>query len=357
MKTTIKAGRSLLLLGIAHFFCLAALAQAQFKVGDKVEASYAGDWIRAVIVGGYEHNGTEGTYEVQFEGYKYPSRIASKWVRQLFRSDIHQKFQPGDRVEFRRWNNDLFDGEIIGIDKDKYEIRYTRDGFDTKEWISELAVRASTKAPAAKGNAAVSKTPAGTAWAGQKFKVGDRVVYGSSGLFVAKATGSVVSVDAEKRLYTVRDEKDPSSKYSYPCYCVIAPNEKFSNDFFIGKWEVFVSGATYTTVEQGKVYLNVSGGMKLPPLEIKANGTYTWVSDKKVINGVWKPRQDVPGITLLNGLDGLDWTVYENTEAMAASKSTRDEIRFHHLPSSTGYYMAYRIGGNKSCVLAGRTFK
>jgi hypothetical protein len=53
----------------------------------------------------------------------------------------------------------------------------------------------------------------------------------------------------------------------------------------------------------------------------------------------------------------MDWTVYEKTEGYSPTSSTRDEIGFHHLPSHTGYYSAYRIGPNRSCVLAGRTLK
>jgi hypothetical protein len=58
--------------------------------------------------------------------------------------------------------------------------------------------------------------------------------------------------------------------------------------------------------------------------------------------------------TILKGLDGKAWTMYENTEGYATTEKTSDEIRFHHLPTSTGYYPAYHIGKNKSCVL-GRT--
>lgn len=337
-------------------------AQSSFKKGDRVEASYAGDWMRAVIVGEAAYNGFDTTYEVKYDGYTYSSRIAAKWVRPLFRPDAAQRFTVGDKVAFRRWDNSLYEGEIIGVDNNKYEIRYTRNGTTTKEWINEIAVRpaagTSTTHTTTTTTTPVPNKPVATAWKGQKFAVGDRVMYDDVGFLVTKSYGTIVSVDPDSRIYTIRNEKDPSLKYSYACYEVLSPNEKIDNSFFIGKWDVYVSGANYTTVEKGKVYDNVSGGMKLAPLEIKANGTYTWTAqNRKVIKGVWKAREGVPGITLLKGLDGKDWTVYESTEADATTKSTRDEIRFHHLPSQTGYYMAYRIGPNKSCVLAGRSFK
>ncbi len=97
--------------------------------------------------------------------------------------------------------------------------------------------------------------------------------------------------------------------------------------------------------------------MQLPPLEINADGTYVWrESERKVVRGRWVPRDGAPGITILSGLDGKDWTVFENTEGYAPNEKTMDEIAFHHLPTSTGYYMAHRIGPNQSCVLRGRSF-
>jgi hypothetical protein len=94
--------------------------------------------------------------------------------------------------------------------------------------------------------------------------------------------------------------------------------------------------------------------MKLPPLEIKADGTYEWTNtDNKVVRGVWVQRKDQPGITLLKALDGKDYTLYEKTEANATSKNTKDEIGLSHLPSSTGF-LATRVGANKSCTLLNR---
>ena len=98
--------------------------------------------------------------------------------------------------------------------------------------------------------------------------------------------------------------------------------------------------------------------MRLYPLEIKPGGTYAWrVSANKLITGKWIPRKGVPGITILKGIDGLDWTVYETTEAFGTTPDTKDEIGFHNLPANTGYYVATRIGPNRSCVLSGRIFR
>lgn len=345
-------GFSVLLFSLFFLFGFSVAAQ-RFKVGDRVEATYAGDWYRGTVVGDYQK--TEfgySTYEIKYDGSTGTTRLNAEYVRAPFRTNAEQTFQPGDRVEFLRWDNKPYEGEIIGKDNDRYEIRYQRDGYTTTEWVREISVRPSAKAPAVAVTAAAGKKAPG-----QVFAIGDRVLYDDLGFLATKGYGTVISYDDTKRLYTVRDEKDASLKYSYTCYQVLRPNAPINNDFFIGKWEVRIIGATSTFSKDGNQYRRFSGGMQLPPLEIKANGTYTWVlPNKKVINGVWKPRNGVPGITLLKALDGLDYTLYEKTEGFATSKTTRDEIGIHHLPSSTGYYHAYRMGPNKSCVLAGRKF-
>lgn len=343
------------------FLCFFTVVSAQptFSIGDRVEASYAGDWLRAVVVGGFQQNEFGATYEVKYDGYDGSTRINAKYVRPLFRADATKKFAIADRVEFRRWDDALYDGEIIGIDGNKYNIRYERNGSSTTEWIAEIAVRSSPKmpVPVKKEETRTITGPVKPPVAGQKFKVGDRVMYDEVGFLTTKSFGVVVSYNEKTRLYTIRNEKDPSLRYSYACYEVVYPGEKISSEFFTGKWQVYISGAMTSSEKEGIRTTTITGGMKLLSLDIKENGTYTWtVSKNKVIRGAWKPRQDVPGITLLKGIDGLDWTVYENTEADAANSKTRDEIRFHHLPSSSGYYMAYRIGPNRSCVLAGRKF-
>lgn len=189
---------------------------------------------------------------------------------------------------------------------------------------------------------------------GGTFGVGESVIYRGGGpLWLSGA--KVEAYDPEKRTYRLRFES--GSGDIVPCHSVGRPG-RVSNDFFIGGWEVYVGGATSTFKRGGDRYRRFGGGVKLPPLEIKADGTYVWRdSGGKVIRGKWESREAVPGITLLGGLDGKDWTVYESTEGIAPTQGTRDEIRFHHLPSSTGYYLAYRLGENKSCVLMGRAFR
>lgn len=178
---------------------------------------------------------------------------------------------------------------------------------------------------------------------------GDTVLYSQTAIW---QKGLIKNYDAANRRYALWDVYG-----DVPCYAVAHPATVFNNDFFIGTWDFRISSALYSTVEGNKKYTNVSVGAKLYPLTIKKDGTYTWkVTDKKTIDGKWKPRIGSPGIVVLKGIDGKDWTVYETTEAFATTKNTKDEIRFHHIESSTGYGVGTRIGPNKSCVLSGRKF-
>lgn len=340
------------------FLSLMAFSQDKFKVGDVVEASYAGDWYRAEVTGGYTEGDFGPTYEVTFKDFGR-ERLATKWVRSLFRKDIKKQFQAGDLVEFRRWNDKVYEGTITGIDGDKYEVSYLLNGTPSKEWVSEIAVRESKKAVTTHGKAAGgAEAVVGKLAYGQRYKIGQRVMYDELGFLVTRSYGFVVAYDAQKRLYTIKDEDDPSLRYSYPCYNVLAENEEIDNSFFIGKWDVRIRGAITSSDQDNKRTTTVSGGMRLYPLEIKAGGTYAWrVSSNRVITGKWAPRQGVPGITIFKGIDGLDWTVYETTEAFGTTPDTRDEIGFHNLPTNTGYYVATRMGPNRSCVLKGRVFR
>ena len=211
-----------------------------------------------------------------------------------------------------------------------------------------------TTAPSSRPSVSEGSNQPGRATQAEKLRVGEEVIYRGGGpLWFGGAR--VEGYDAAKRQYQIRT-RDGSGDI-LPCHSV-ARRGQVNNDFFVGNWAVFVSGAASTFEKGGDLYRRFSGGARLPPLEIKADGTYVWRDPSgKTISGSWEDRKDgFPGITILKGLDGIDWTVYENTEGYAPTGRTVDEIRFHHMPTSTGYYVAYRIGENKSCALDGRTF-
>lgn len=349
------------------FFCgltTSAEAQGKFNVGDKVEVLIAGDANHGVVVGAYKDSGYGyGTYQVHLHGEKYcdkhtlDTRYNAQYVQPRFQPDSDAEFTVGSAAEVRRYDGSVYRGQIAGKDNNKYQVRYSRQGSQTSEWFHAYNIRNTGRAQSEK-EPSRAKAPAAASWSGQIFGVGDRVVYDGLGFLVTKSRGTVIAVDPDKRLYTIRNEKDASLKYSYPCYQVLGPAAKIDNGFFVGKWEVQIGGATSTFTKNGDIYRRVSGGMGLPPLDIKADGTYSWRTlDQKVIRGKWKARTGAPGIVLLKALDGLDYTLYEKTEAFAPTGNSRDEIGLYHLPSGTGYYKAFRIGPNKSCVLVGRTFQ
>jgi hypothetical protein len=290
----IPAVKKLILLLSVYSFLIpfSVFAQTRFIIGEAVEVTNIG---KGIVVGEYRQ--TEfgyGTYQVHLDGEKYCNNHA-----------LDTRYNANYVTALKK--------EQV-IKNEKKEIKKTAQTVSTGD-----------------------------------FKKGDTVLYSQTAIW---SRGVIKSYDAGKRLYTLQDVY-----VGIPCYAVAKPSKTYNNDFFIGAWDVHVSGANYTTVEKGKVIDNASGGMKLYSLQIKKDGLYTWkVSSSKTINGKWKAREDAPGIVILNGIDGKDWTLYETTEAFAATKNTKDEIRFHHMLTNTGYYLATRIGPNKSCVLSGRTF-
>lgn len=271
-----------------------------FNVGDAVEATYAGTWTRAEVVG-VDREG--GRYRIHFEGEK-------------------------------SCNNHALDSWIA------------------KQWVRPV-----------KGNAPVPPKPdrndepapgrgerGGAAGA---FRVGETVLYTQGGV-IWRGGARIEAYDPAKRAYRIRF--DNGSGDILPPYALARPGQ-FDNRFYIGKWDVRVNGATTTSMKDGENIRRFSGGTKLWPLQINADGTYVWqVEKQKTIRGHWKPREGAPGIVVLRGLDGKDWTLFEKTEGYAPTADTRDEIGFYHFPSQTGYYIAYRIGPNRSSVLAGRQF-
>lgn len=80
------------------------------------------------------------------------------------------------------------------------------------------------------------------------------------------------------------------------------------------------------------VYQVVTGGEKLPPLRINSDGTYQWReadSQAKIVTGRWKARDDVPGIVIMSGPRGVDWTLWNTSTVSTRNVYKRDQIRVH----------------------------
>jgi hypothetical protein len=112
-------------------------------------------------------------------------------------------------------------------------------------------------------------------------------------------------------------------------------------DHYVGRWDVRIPGAI-TTRSDGRVRTTtVSSGMRLPPLEVFPDGTYAWATDDGVIRGTWVPRDGVPGIVLLRGDEGSDWTLYPNSDRSSTATFGTDLIILSS-PTAT-YRDAHRI--------------
>lgn len=333
----------------------------RFAVGDKIEIFSAGDALHGIVIGPRTDSGVGyAQYAIRLnDGYE--QNYKEDFVRPRFQPDSNKRFVVGAKVEARRWDGKAYKGTVIGVDGQKYSVRHMRDGAENTEWFHAYNLRdvktsaakkpggvqpAAPARPGQKKSGATARANVPAGWPGQKFRVGDRVRYGGVGFASAPTYGVVIAVDAKKRLYQVRDEKDASLRYSYAPYDVFDPRQKISNSFYVGKWQVYTPGALTSRL--------LTGSLKLAPLEILGNGTYIWrQSGKKAIHGRWTPRSGVPGIVLLKGEGGTNWTLYEKTEAFATTRATRDEIGLRAGDGRAGY-LGLRIGPNQSEVLRGR---
>lgn len=326
--------------------------EKRFQIGDEVEMFVAGDATHGVIAGGYQDSGFGyGKYLIRLpNGDKQDCN--AKFVHSRFQPDSTTRFDVGASVEVRRWDGSLYKGKVIGADGDRYNVSYQSNGAATSEWFQVNNVREADagqpehkKENQDRQNDNDKNNDLQRGWPGQEYQVGDRVQYNDPGFTDIPTLGIIISVNAQKRLYQIRDEKDASVRYDHPCYAVLKPGEKIDNSFYIGKWQVYTTGAAGSTI---------IAPIRLAPLEIKADGTYLWQQDNgKTFRGRWTARRGVRGVKLLKGPDQTDWTVYEKTEAFATTAKTRDEIGLNAGGAHAGFN-AFRIGANRSCILKGR---
>lgn len=105
---------------------------------------------------------------------------------------------------------------------------------------------------------------------------------------------------------------------SEDAFFVVAPErEPFWTNWFVGDWRVSVPMAMGAVTDGRYVYRTVSGGMRLPPLRINADGTYSWRlqegKGERLVQGRWEPNSKGPGVVLKNAEKGADWLVYNNS--------------------------------------------
>lgn len=180
------------------------------------------------------------------------------------------------------------------------------------------------------------------------FRVGDRVRYTPNGgpiwyTGVVERVGpdpeAVVGTTDEK--YLIRNERFDSREWADRQQVAGIEREPFWTGFFVGDWEISVPMAMGTYVQGRDVYRVVTGGMRLPPLRVNADGTYLWRVEEngreRVIRGRWMQRDDAPGIVLLDADQGGDWRLSNVTDHSGLQTFGRDQI---HLSSDCCTYQA-----------------
>lgn len=153
------------------------------------------------------------------------------------------------------------------------------------------------------------------------FSVGQQVLWSGT----AGKTWQPATVKAVDPTFGYSFVNGPSG--SYDRYKVVATQrEPFWTGWFVGDWKISVPMAMGLVTDGRNLYRTVSGGLRLPPLRISADGTYAWrvqqASGEKLITGRWAPNPNGPGVILKAAEQGADWLVYNNTDAQSALGET-----------------------------------
>lgn len=106
--------------------------------------------------------------------------------------------------------------------------------------------------------------------------------------------------------------------------------EPFWTKWFVGDWLAGEVMAVTTRTEGAYERNEYNYAEADQALRINADGTYNWKRSKnEVITGKWKAAKDGPGVVLLKGYKGLDWTV--------RNESTATELHIRHLEKARLY--------------------
>ena len=102
-----------------------------------------------------------------------------------------------------------------------------------------------------------------------------------------------------------------------PFFVVATEREPFWTGYFVGDWKVSVPMAMGAVTDGRYVSRTVTGGMRLPPLRINADGTYSWrvqqAKGEQLVRGRWEANPEGPGVILKAAEKGADWLVYNNS--------------------------------------------
>jgi len=134
--------------------------------------------------------------------------------------------------------------------------------------------------------------------------------------------GTILAIDAAKGTYQIKSDGDglvdwvPARQLRYSC--VGAEAAPVTENYFIGRWTLFIGPTAHYENIDSKGYLVVGSGAHAPPLQINADGSYVWVLDSRtIVRGKWRVlaanemRNGTkgPAVVLMNGEDGKNWQV------------------------------------------------
>lgn len=156
------------------------------------------------------------------------------------------------------------------------------------------------------------------------FAVGDRVMWRqSNGWF----TGTVSDVgtpgpnagraDTYERKYRVADDRWAGDGDWWDWGAVAhVQRAPYWSGFFVGDWALGEVMAVNDRLEDGEAFTEFAFHSASEALRVEAGGTYTWRPlGAATIRGRWVPASDGPGIVLQRGVDGVDWTLRNETNA------------------------------------------
>lgn len=153
------------------------------------------------------------------------------------------------------------------------------------------------------------------------YKIGDKVLISRTrgkswepGTIKEISTDPGVSEDGTP-MYMVENIAKTAQQYLDLNFITTLTRQPTWTSFFIGDWDLHAPIAAVDREIERDVYTIISGGDRFPPIRINANGTYSWVIDKnKIIKGKWIQNEDAPGILLLKGYRGVNWSVYNSSD-------------------------------------------
>ncbi len=184
------------------------------------------------------------------------------------------------------------------------------------------------------------------------YKAGDKVLM-SRDRGKTWEPGTIKEVSTNKRLiadgispYLVENTAKTAQDYLDLNFITSFSRQAWWTNFFVGDWKLNLPIAATERIIDRDVYQVISGGDRLPPIRINANGTYSWVIDKKkIIKGRWIKNADAPGITLLNGYRGANWIVYNTTDNNNRKIYKTDYIIIADQKGNYISYHGFRIKG------------